>query len=267
MSIFLSFLRRFFLAGERRTLSSSLSRSFFLTAIACRHFSTREESAYYDYYSLPVSCWLSGTFSHWSMVRKSIQTEKQSFSCLVLVDVFFVFLSTLSKRWTWTRRMRWRGRFSLFLLLHRSFTIKFNLDDDKRDEDVEVMTRREYDSYPSNRLEDVEGGRLVRSMDWLQSHIFLLSVNTARKAISAVFVDQSASTVYLSICLSSVCSTFRYCVVDSALKDIWSMLVLHLEFAWNNSRRENVHTYAQAKVGSCVMELQEHRECGAFLFG
>lgn len=117
MSIFLPFLRRF----SPRSLSLFLP--FFLIAIACRHFSTREESAYYDYYSLPVSCWLSGTFSHWSMVRKSIQTEKQSFSCLVLVvvAVFFVFLSTLSKRWrTWPSRMRWRRLFlcSFFSIIH-----------------------------------------------------------------------------------------------------------------------------------------------------
>jgi hypothetical protein len=69
-------------------------KSFFLLL---SDISKGEEcSYYYDYYSLPVSCWLSGTFFHWSIGWKSIQTNNLSFSC----RLFF----SLSKRWTWTRK-------------------------------------------------------------------------------------------------------------------------------------------------------------------
>lgn len=88
-----------------------------------RHFSEgRRVCVYDDYYSLPVSCWLSGTFSHWSINSDRTSTYRQDkllfpsrSSVRLLVDIhtknFLFFHSSLQIQsrhgldWRW-----WRSR-------------------------------------------------------------------------------------------------------------------------------------------------------------
>ncbi len=87
-------------------------KKIFLPLLFSPTFSKGEESGYYYYYSFPVSCWLSGPFFHWLIVRK--RTHRQTF--------FFLLLSSC-------QTMNMEKEKKIFLFLFSSAFVLFNLEE------------------------------------------------------------------------------------------------------------------------------------------